>query len=183
MKKEISPYKIFSEWLLNPCPDAELSEDVIKAINPKTALCMFGKVGGVTVFLDKYFNKFEVMLLKPLEFYLFLKSLVKKYKIKKYDFSYFPTMKRDKTLTEIQMKLPHLKKSEISYLLEKCKNDPRSDSFFESLGIKKDPKIKKIKGKRNKKLSLSTFDDSIINGIETMEDWVGCFTTGGDCEK
>jgi len=177
MEKKISPYRIFTEWLLNPCPDAELSGDVIKAINPRTVICMFGKIGGLTIFLNDHFNNFSVMNLDPLEFYQFLKSLVKKYKIKKWDFSYFPTMKRDKTISEIQMKLPHLKKSEIIYLLEQCKSDEDYDSFCESLGIRKNPKIKKIKkkGKKNKKLIVSTFGDSMIKNIRTMDDWIDCF--------
>lgn len=182
-EKKESPYKIFKEWLLNPYPKAELPEEILKAINPKSVLHMFGSLGSITIFLDEYFNNFEMMCCNPIEFYLFLKELVQKHGIKKYDFSFFSSMKRDKTIRDIHRKLPFLKRYEIYDLIERCKED-ENNPFLENLGLLKQSKIKKIKNKKKKvkKKELleeaSTFDDAIIDNIKTMDDWKRFFNIG-----
>jgi len=175
-----SPYSEFKDWLLNSYPYAKLSEEVIKAINPKTVLHMFGSLGDITVFLDDYFNNFDLMYCDPLEFYNFLKQLVQKYNVNKYDFSFFYSMKKDDLILKLQKKLPHMKKYEIYDLLEYCKEDSNNDSFLENLGLNK-TKVKKVKKTKNKKDNLEipkeakTFENLNIQNIKTWEDWKGCF--------
>lgn len=174
-----SPYNEFKDWLLNSYPDAKLSETVIKTINPKTVLHMFGNMGDITIFLDDYFNNFDLMICNPLEFYIFLRQLVQKYNIKKYDFSFFYSMKKDDLILKLQKKFPCMKKYEIYELLECCKEDTDNDSFLENLGLNK-TKSKKMK-KTNKKDKLEipteakTFDNLTIQNIKTFNDWKDCF--------
>jgi hypothetical protein len=176
---KFSPYNEFKEWLLNSYPKAILSEIVLRAINPKTVLHMFGKLGGITVFLDEQFNRFELMECDPQEFYSFLKELVQKHKIKKYDFSFFSSISKDEAINKLQKKLPHLKKYEIHNLLEYCQNDPNNDSFLENLGLKtiKTKKLKKKKTEKKASKKSSSFED-ITNDIRTWNDWNNNF--GGE---
>lgn len=180
-EKKISPYRLFKDWLLNTYPDAELSEDVLKAINPKSVLHMFGSLGEITIYLDEYFNNFEMMCCDSLEFYKFLRDIVQKHNIGKYDFSFFASAKRDKVIQEIHRKLPLLKRYEIYDLIERCKED-ENNPFLENLGLLKQSKIKKIKTKPKKKKKSSkeavTFDDTIASSVITMEDWQELFNLG-----
>jgi len=178
MEKKVSPYSEFKEWLLNSYPKAVLSEEVIRAINPKTVLHMFGNLGGITIFLDDYFNNFNVMNCNPIEFYKFLKDIVQKHKIRKYDFSFFYSMKKDKIIIELQKKLPYMKKYEIYDLLEYCKEDSDNDSFLENLGLNKTKKKKIKKSKVSKKIvpeEAKTFEQLSIQNIKTWDDWVNSF--------
>lgn len=183
---KVSPYKLFKEWLLNPYPKAELSDEVLKSINPKSILHMFGSMGGITIYLDEYFNNFGLMYCNPLEFYNFLKQLVQKYKIGRYDFSFFASMKMDKTIQELHRKFPMLKQYEIYDLLDRCKDDEENEAFLESLGLNKKPKIIKEKKNKPKKKILkeaATFDDIIIKGIKTMKELEKLFNLEGKCNE
>ena len=188
-EKKISPYRVFKDWLLNSYPNAKLSEETLKAINPKSVLHMFGSLGGITIYLDEYFNNFELMKCNPIEFYDFLKQLVQKHHIGKYDFSFFISMKRDKGIKEIQRKLPLLKKYEIYDLIERCKEDEENKSFLENLGLLKKSKMKKIpktkkKSKKNVPKEALTFEDTFIKDVKTMEDLKRLFNlVGGDNEN
>lgn len=173
------PYNEFKEWMLNPYPNAKLSEDIIKSINPKTVLHMFGNMGDITIFLDEYFNNFDLMYCNPLEIYVFLKQLVQKFNIKKYDFSFFYSMKKDDFILKLHKKFPYMKVYEIYDLLEYCKEDSDNESFLENLGLNK-IKTKKIK-KTNKKekqeapTEAKTFENLNVQNIKTFNDWKNCF--------
>jgi len=144
---------------------------------------MFGSMGEITIYLDEYFNNFEMMSCNPLEVYNFLRQIVQKHRIGKYDFSFFASMKRDKTIREIHKKLPYLKQYEIYDLLERCKEDDGNEPFLENLGLLKKAKIKKTK-KPKKKIKkhipkeASTFDDMVIKDVKTMEDLKELFNLG-----
>jgi hypothetical protein len=177
MPKKTSPYNEFKEWLLNPYPNSTLKEDIIRAINPKTVLHMFGCFGEITIFLDEYFNKFELMNCNPIEFYIFLKEVVQNNRIGKYDFSYFYSMKKDKEIIKLQRKLPYMKKYEIYNLLEYCKDDSENDSFLENLELNKVKKKKVSKKVKDKDIPLEaeTFDDLNLKNIKTFNEWKNCF--------
>lgn len=174
-----NPYKEFTIWLYNSYPKAELADWVLKAINPRAILVRYSNLGNLTIFLEKTFNNYELMGLDHLEFYKFIKDFVKRFNISQYSYSFFKGSKRDKTLLEIQKRLPYLKTNEISYLLDKCKSDSDNNAFLESLGMKKQEKTKKIKRKKVKgkkgKLIVSTFNDEFIRSIKTWKNWRACF--------
>lgn len=186
MAQQISPYRLFKDWLLNPYPNAKLEEAVIRAINPKTVLHMFGNMGGITIFLDDIFNNFDLMSCNPVEFYSFLKGIVQKHSIKKYDFSFFYSMKKDEQIIKLQKMLPHMKKYEIYDLLEYCKDDTDNESFLENLGLNK-LKSKKVKTKKSNKdakkdipKEAKTFDNMGMQNIRTWEDWKNCFNLSSE---
>ena len=175
LKKE-SPYKTFKEWLLNPYPEATLPDEVLRAINPKSVVKMFGSLGGVTVYLDKYFNTYSVMSCDRLEFYKFLRDMVQEHKIGKYDFSFFLNPTKDKLLQSLHKKFPYLKPYEISILIESYKNDPDVDeAFLENLGLHKAKtvKIKKTKKTRSEEESKNAYIFENTTGyiIKTLQDY------------
>lgn len=170
--KKLSPYAEFKNWLLNSYTNERLPEYIIKIINPRVALSMFGKLNNITIFLNLYFNNYGVMSLQNEEFCYFLKSLVQRFRLNRYDFSFFATMKKNKSLKELQQKLPYLKKYEIDNLLQISKEDDRYNSFLENLGLHKykKVKIKKSKTTKNSKQKNTSLDVGLIN-IKTFNDW------------
>lgn len=149
---KISPYREFRDWLLNPMPNKELPMNVIKAINPRSVLCMFGNLHGVSIFLNEYFNTFDVMALPQIEFYKFLKDIVHKHNITPRDFSFYYSEKHNKSLKELNCKFPFLKRHELSTFLEDVKDDPEAEALYESLGLNK-YKSKKLTKKEKKELN------------------------------
>lgn len=152
-KKKISPYREFTNWLFNSVPTVELDDWVIKSLNPRSVLCMFGNLNDITIFLNDYFNKFDVMSLDNKEFYNFLKSIVFKYNIKWKDLSFYFHTKMDKSAAELRKQLPHLKNEEIYELLEYASDDPLFQNFIESIGLTKYKKTK-IKKTSTKKITM-----------------------------
>lgn len=178
-EEKVSPYRAFTDWILNPRQDIELDEKIIKAINPRTVLCMFGGFPNITIFLNKHFNNFGVMYLDNKALYTFLKLMILRFKITKYEFSFFASEKNDKSLSDIQRILPYLKKYEIYDLIERSKDDEDYDSFCETLGLKgvKRTKVKKVKKVVTESLeSLFTETNVNLDEIKTFEDWKKCFT-------
>jgi len=147
MKK--SPYRMFADWLFNSVPSVQLDDWVIKAVNPRAVLCMFGKLGGITIFLNEHFNNFDIMILDRSEIYSFLRAVVQNYNIKRRDLSFYKHSKLDRTSIELQRQLIFLKKTEIYELLEYAKNDLEYPNFTESLGLNicKKARIKKSDAK------------------------------------
>ena len=141
-KPKVSPYRQFTDWLLNAMPSAKLSEDVIRAINPRSALCLFGNLGGITIFLNERFNTFNIMKLPPLELYNFLRVIVQIHKIKRNEFSFYASEKSNKSLTEIHTRFPLLKRYEVHNFLQLVEVDPEYEALMDNLGIKKYKKSK-----------------------------------------
>lgn len=172
-----SPYSIFKDWLLGTID--ELPDHVKKAINPKSVLQMFGSMGDLTIFLNEYFNNYNIMSLDQMELYGFLKEMVKKHKVNKYGFSFFYSTKQEKDIKELRRLLPHLKFFEISELIEKCKEN-EEDDFLSSLGLKCEPKIKKLPKKKKDKTKIieetTSFDEIKIENVYTFDDWSKLFT-------
>jgi len=164
-RKKSSPYREFTRWLFNTVPNVELEDWVVKVLNPRSVLCMFGNLNDITIFLNDYFNSFDVMYLDDREFYNFLKAVVHRYNINWKDLSFYKHAKMDKSVIELQKQLPILKKEEIYQLLEYSKEDPEHQSFMESLGLNKWSKKKTRKSKS--RLSTNTV---------TMSDWIKNFS-------
>jgi len=151
--KKPSPYQIFNEWLFNPVPYAPFPEECLRAINKRAILASLGKLDGVTIYLDKYFNKYDLMAANDLEFYMFVKEyIIKKFRVKKWDLSFFKTEKKQKNLKELQKSFPYLKLNEIEFFMELVKDDEEADGLYESLGLSK-PKKKKMNKSEKKEFN------------------------------
>lgn len=156
---KVSPYKLFKDWLINP-NDIPLDDDVLRTINQRSALCMFGNLYNITVYLNEYFNTFDVMKLDKYEFFTFLKSIVKSNKLSYRDFSFYAFGKKDQIRREIILKFPYLKPYEINLIVDKIENikdKEHKEIMMETIdpnGKYKSKKIKKSKrtnGDKNEK--------------------------------
>lgn len=153
IKTGISPWKTFNDWLFDPDFDRELEDDVIKAINPRSIMCMFSGMYEFTIFMNETFNDLSTIFkLKPREFYDFVKKMVHRKSIDKYDTTFLKGEKKDKEIRELHKHLPHLKTYEVKLLLEMCKDDEEYESFAISLGLQKKDKLKKLTKKQKKEL-------------------------------
>ena len=168
---KFNPWTEFKEWLNCSNMNIELNEKVVKAIVPRSVLCMFANHGTLTVFLNECFNNFNLYQIPPIEFFKFIKHIVHSKNIK--TFSFLKTESRSKSAKELQEKLPLLKTYEIDLLLDLCKDDENYDSFAEYLGIK-ETKICKVTKKEKEELLkepvLIEKKDIIVNKKEETQD-------------
>lgn len=162
MIKKKSPYQKFRDWLHHPS-NIQLDPEVIKGINKRSILCMFGNSNKLTIFLNKHFNNFGMMKLDDEEFYLFIKQLVKDFRLDKYSYSFFHHSKIDKELRELHKKFPYLKRTEITALLEFAKEDEEFNRLEATLGIEKVKKTKSRKKKSESAKSGESFSDWLNN--------------------
>lgn len=166
-KSPKNPWLELNEWLYNPNPDAELSEETIKKLNPCSILAQFSNLYSLTIFLNTHFNDLNTIFqLPPLEFYKFIREIIQKKNIKKYRLSFVKNIKKDKTLGEARKRLPHLKSYEIRQLLEFCKRDKEENGFLQFLGLE-ETKLKKLTKKdkmpeTNEELQI-TMEDLLKN--------------------
>lgn len=138
-----SPYYIFNAWLFDGDIDREIDEKVLKAVNPRSVLCMFGGHGKLTIFLNDYFNTFKIMSFDHFKFYKMIKEIIIKKGLNRYQNTFYKFEKENKEINSIRRKFPYLKTYEIDYMIKKMK-DNNEDQFLESIGII-DPKKEKIK--------------------------------------
>ncbi|MCK5020541.1 MAG: hypothetical protein KAS32_26215 [Candidatus Peribacteraceae bacterium] len=186
-KPSISPYRALTDWFLNSHPQAKLDDWVIKAVNPRMVLCMFGNVPKLTMFLNDNFNTFEIMKLDNLEFYTFLKGMALKFKMQRRDFSFYFSERGNKSLKELHTHFPGLKLNEVSMFLELAKEDDEYDSLLESLGMQKYKKVKKTKAEKQrtkivrdereeiKKQAVEISFNVANDSIKTWNDWKSMF--------
>jgi hypothetical protein len=186
-----SPYQVFKEWLLDGDAHSDIPEVCLSVLNKRTALCMFGNLGGITIYLNKYFNTYEMMKLSDLDFYKFLKSIVIDKKVNRYEFSFYKHEKEDTSTKKLQEKLPTLKTYEIEFLLDAASNDAEYEGFKEALGIAEIETIKRKKTsvKKSKKdqpkvqitdekmveLSAEIFNGKIDSENMKFEVWLDFF--------
>lgn len=163
--KKINPYKLFQDWLFNVMPDPPFPEECLKGINKRAVLASLGKLDGVTIYMDEHFNNFDLMNLDDIEFYKFVRvHIIKKFKVGKWDLSFFKSEKKNKNLKELQKSFPYLKQPEIEVFMELVKDDEDCDMLYESLGMTK-PKKKKLTKVAKKELSERKKERLIENNL------------------
>jgi len=168
--KKVSPYRELQDWFFNSNPNAILSESTLKGINPRAVLGSMSKLSGITVFLNEHFNNYELMKMKPIEFYKFIRSLIKKYNVGRYDFSFFKSEKQDKSLSEIHQYFPQLKRYELHNLLTLAEDDPDFEALMDSIGLKKYKK-KKTTAKDKKLIKKIGVKKSVESNLYTFKKW------------
>jgi len=181
-KRKKSPYTIFNDWLFSSLPNAEFPIEVLKAINKRSILASLGKLDGVTIFLNEYFNNFGTMAFDDIEFYTFVRALIKKHRVKKFDLSFYKHEKINKNLKELQRDFPYLKRLEIGMFMELVKEDPEYDDFAESIGIAKKTRQRKTtkadkkaieKRRAVEKEEVITFEGWLKNFNQTIKNDAG----------
>ena len=171
-----TPRSRFINWLVNSA-NPQLDNDILSQVDLRSTLAMFGKCEGITIYLDKYFNNFNVVSLDKSEFFNFLRNLVQKNKINPYDFTYFVSEKKDKSLKELHRSFPYLKRYEVHDFLELSSEDPEYESLCETLGL---IKYKKQKNKKQEKVLKNETISNIrsivpLEQIKTFNDWKNNF--------
>ena len=161
----LNPYKLFQDWLFNVMPNPPFPEECLKGINKRAVLASLGKLDGVTIYLDKHFNNFDLMNLNDIEFYKFVRTnIIRKFRVSKWDLSFFKSEKKNKNLKELQRSFPYLKTSEIEVFMKLVKVDDQVDELYESLGMAK-PKKKKLTKAAKKEISKRINERLVENNI------------------
>ena len=143
----VSPYRILTDWFLSETKE-DLDIITVKALNPISILSMFGTHGNLTIFLNKYFNNYNLHTLDRMQFFRMLKEMVKEKQIGRYNFSFFRHIKEQKDITKIHKKFPMLKRNEIPKLMELIKDTDDEDGINEILGLTKSRKKKLTKAEK-----------------------------------
>lgn len=151
-----SPYSLFKKWLFSDNGN-ELDITVRKAITPYIVLSMFFKCRPINIFLNDNYNNYKFLNAvygNEMEFYDFLKQLVKKHNIRYTDIGYLKTSKKKDEYKEYLMDLfPFLKTYELNLLYDTLKDKEDFKYLIETIDDKKiktrkAKKVKKSQGKR-----------------------------------
>jgi hypothetical protein len=141
--KNRSPYQVLTSWLVTPQTETTLDDWVIKSINPSMVLSMFSRLGPVTVFINEQFNNFVLYKLDKYEFFQFMKEVTSLKQLSRYDFTYLKYHKEDKSMDDLHIKFPTLKKHELIQLVELTKKDKTYDDIIYSMNLSKEKSKKK----------------------------------------
>ncbi|MHA1621046.1 MAG: hypothetical protein ACTSVO_02800 [Candidatus Heimdallarchaeaceae archaeon] len=163
-------WKEFESWLFDGNQESELSEDVIRNINPRSILTSFSNCYELTIFLNECFNNlYSIFQVDPKEFYSFIKELVRKNRLSSYD-RCFIREKKPTREKKIQRAFPNLKPYEIDLLTRKCEENEEDRNILDSLGIERQQKkVKKFTKAEKEELLV---DENAIS----MNDWLKNFS-------
>ena len=122
--------------------DSELPENIIKQIQPYSVLGMFGNHGEITITLNEMFNNFKLPTIDRYKFFKFIRDVVRKNRIGKWDVTFIKHHKDVAHLKPIRNKFPFLKTYEISQMLGIIEDTDEYDNLMEALGLKEHKKEK-----------------------------------------
>lgn len=142
-----SPYTRFKYWLLDNDDNSVLDEDIIKSVNKLSILAMFGNMGEITLYLNSNYNNYELMYLDDVEFYKFLKSMIKNKNYNFSNFTFFDLRKEKNKYKKIIHQYPYIKKYEAELIIKKYDDEHVMKDFNEN---KRKEKIKKLTKKELK---------------------------------
>ena len=139
-----SPFKIFNNWLFDDNIESTISEDILKVINPCNLLQMFSNFGSITIFLNNTLNNYYLYTLNKMDLCKYLKSIIYKKRLNRYNTSFFMHHKEDKDLTKLHMQFPMIKRYEVYQLLKYIQENTKEyDDIMSTLGFKEE-KSKKL---------------------------------------
>jgi hypothetical protein len=174
-----SPYQIFNNWLFDgsrstPVPPAKNGVDILKYNSPIThtfALQMFMRHGPLNHYLNKYFNNINLRYLEKEDLFLFLKKCVLDFRVMKRDTVFYPYKPKNKLFDKLRVKIPELKNNDVELLTEIIEKSKDRDLIYDTLGLKKPPKKKKVKIGKKKidkkgKISLNDFMEKHFSIME-----------------
>lgn len=108
------------------------------------ALCMLGRMGKTTIYLNEFFNDYKLYKLDKSEFLYFLRDIVQKLNLTRRDLTYLKYHKEDRSLDDIHKKFPTLKRYELIQMISYSKKDKSYDEMMYSLNLSQE-KAKKRK--------------------------------------
>lgn len=155
---KINPWNELKKWFITP--NYEIEDWIFQSLNNRSIIAMFSTMRDGTIFINDYFNNFNIIYLNTKELCQFLKEeICLKFNIQYRDFSYLKTIKKDELTEKMLNYFPNLKRTEIEFFLELI-NDKDKEILDDVLGLKKYKlsKTKKTK-KKESKSTCKTFDD------------------------
>lgn len=174
MTKKISHYSIFFDWLFDgnmksPIP-THSDFDLFKynsPINETFLLKMFINNGSLNYLLNDY-NNIGIRYIDREELFIFIKSCVIGFKIKRNTIHYSQYRNREKIFSKLTEKFPLYKHYEISLLIDKIENiEPdKKQKIYSSLGIEDKKKIVKKKSTSESKITKISMEEFISNNFE-----------------
>jgi hypothetical protein len=162
------PFKTFSNWLFDNDINSPIPTEpnILKYDSPITATYMisiFMKCPKLNYYLNTHLNNINLRYIDKQELFLFIKSCVQKFGVKRYQLCYKNWNRKTKLFNIFKQKFPNLKNYEIQFVCDKIDNSKDKDKVYQSLGLEK-PKRTKIKITKNK-VSLNDF----LNNFVIME--------------
>lgn len=169
-----SPYKVFENWLQDRSNN-DLEEWVVKSLNPAMVLGMFGGLKRGTIFLNKYFNSYNVFKFPTNKLFQAFKQTYKKSGGRKSNLTFLKVSFKKQSVNKLLEYFPHLKNYEAKLLLEKLElisDKEEYQSFIESIGLEI-PKKSGKRGRKKKTLTKSKTKKEVTKTkIWTFNDWV-----------
>jgi len=172
-------YREYTRWIFDGSATSQIPEEqeMLKYNSPITIqymLMCFLPHPKMTIYMNKYFNNFDLYSLDKKQFMKYIKHLVLKLNLSRSDFNYKP--KRDnegihQLQKKLMSKLPELKTYDIALLCEQIDalEEKEKDSYYAGLDMI-DPKKRKMAKRKSKKknngnLSLDKFIGMIFNYV------------------
>jgi len=169
-------YRHFTRWLFDgsntsPIPEEQEMLKYNSSITLQYMLLCLLPNPKMTIYMNKYFNNFNLYSLNKKQFLHYIKHLVLKLNLSQKDFNYKP--KRDdaksKLYNKLLNKLPEFKSYDISLLCDTIDNLPEKErnKYYASFDLLKPTKrkLRKKTVKKSKKISLNSFIGEYFNYI------------------
>lgn len=168
----MADYETFYRWLFDGSLRSELpqKEVYLKYNSPITTnrlISSFMFYGELNHYLNKYFNNVGLYYIEKEDVFKFVKKCIIDFKVRRNNLS-FINIKRDSNLFQgLRKKFPCLKACDISLLIDIIdkETDDLKNSVYESLGLLKPEKPKKVK-KLGKKAATKIENMKIKNWLE-----------------
>ena len=169
-------YREFTRWLFDGSENSVIpdEQEMLKYNSPITIQyilqCLLPN-SKMTIYLNKYFNNFDLYSLDKKQFMKFLKHLVLKMNLTRSDFNYKPKREADKSdlYKKLLEKFPVLKSYDVILLCDNINNleEKEKNKYYAGLNLipPKKRKMAKKKEKTNKKISLENFTNQIFNYV------------------
>lgn len=146
-------YKLFKQWLFDSNTKSELSDDVIKTLNPNSVLAMFSRLGEITIYLNEKFNNYYLFRdNNDRSFYRHLKYIVIRNNLNYNDLIFMDIRKPKKSKDVIHLEniFPFLREYEIKFLEKQILEHPDDNSYLKDIIKNKKHKLKKATAKQKK---------------------------------
>jgi hypothetical protein len=173
MTEEISPYKLYSNWLFDGDLKKEIPKELLKYNSPissQYAISMFVLNGKLNYFLNEHFNNIGLYYLEKNDLFKFLKKCVKDFKVQRNSIPFIPFSRREKIFEALRKKIPFLKNYDITLLSSIINSSEEKDGIYSALGLEKlekPKKVKKTKEKNKEKIGIKEYMEKTYQVVST----------------
>jgi len=153
------PFNTFNDWLFDGNLKSPIPQELLKSTSPISntyVLGLFQKYPELNFYLNGLMNNVNLYYIKKDELFLFAKKMTQVFKVYRGRTFFRAWPKRSKLINALERKIPYLKKYELELLCQYIEKSSDKDSIYTSLGLVHEKK-KKLKKKKNKKISLKKY--------------------------